>query len=147
MYVPILFLYHNSIMLAAVFGITSPHPGSISSYFTSLCQYKYIELKTNVIFGDQNLLYHWKPRVNHLTHLSHSVSLHGQKDSFFTHFWVILTVYWPTMAQMSQMIHSSFSVYHLRVLRRCQGNYNIEYHNVQVSGQVGLPHGSHHRMR
>ena len=29
---------------------------------------------------------HWKPRVNHLTHLSRSVSLHGQKDSFFTHF-------------------------------------------------------------
>ena len=25
---------------------------------------------------------HWKPRVNHLTHLSHGVSLHGQKDSF-----------------------------------------------------------------
>ena len=32
---------------------------------------------------------HWKPRVNHLTHLSQSLSLHGQKDSFFTHFWVI----------------------------------------------------------
>ena len=39
---------------------------------------------------------HWKPRVNHLTHLSHSVSQCGQKDSFFTHFWVILSVYWPT---------------------------------------------------
>ena len=53
---------------------------------------------------------HWKPRVNHLTHLSHSVLLHGQKHSFFTHFWVILSVYWPTMAQMSQMIHLGFSV-------------------------------------
>ena len=39
-----------------------------------------------------------------------SVSLHGQKDSFFTHFWVILSVYWPTMAQMSKMIHLGFSV-------------------------------------
>ena len=48
--------------------------------------------------------------MNHLTHLSHSVSLHRQKDSFFTHFWVILSVYWPTMAQMTQMIHLGFSV-------------------------------------
>ena len=56
------------------------------------------------------MLVHWKPRVNHLTHLSHSVSPHGQKDSFFTHFWVILSMYWPTMVQMSQMIHSGFSV-------------------------------------
>ena len=67
---------------------------------------------------------HFKPRVNHLTHLSHSVSLHGQKDSFFTHFWVILSVYWPTMAQMSQMIHSGFSViywndFSLIPLRKC----------------------------
>ena len=54
---------------------------------------------------------HWKPRVNHLTHLSHYVSLYGQKYSFFTHVWVILSVYWPTMAQMSQMRkNSGFSV-------------------------------------
>ena len=33
-----------------------------------------------------------------------------KKDSFVTHFWVILSVYWPTMAQMGQMIHSGFSV-------------------------------------
>ena len=59
---------------------------------------------------------HWKPQVNHLSHLSHSVSLHGQKNSFFTHFWVILSMYWPTVAQMSQMIHSGFSV-QLWVLR------------------------------
>ena len=56
------------------------------------------------------MLKHWKPWVNHLTHLSHSVSLHRQKESFLTHFWVILSVYWPTVAQMSQIIHSSFSV-------------------------------------
>ena len=52
-----------------------------------------------------------KPRVNHLTHLSHYVSLHGQKDSFSHIFWVILSVYWPTMSQMSQMIHLGFSVW------------------------------------
>ena len=34
-----------------------------------------------------------------------------KKDSFVTHFWVILSLYWPTMAQMSQMIHSGFSVH------------------------------------
>ena len=28
-----------------------------------------------------------------------------KKDSFFTYFWVILSVYWSTMAQMSQMTH------------------------------------------
>ena len=48
--------------------------------------------------------------MSHLTHLSKSGSLHGQKDSFFTYFWVILSVYWPTMAQMSQMTHLGFSV-------------------------------------
>ena len=68
---------------------------------------------------------HWKPRVNHLTHLSHSVSLHGQKDSFFTHFWVILSVYWPTMAQMSQMIHSGFSVYFLLSQRLTVKLFNL----------------------
>ena len=28
------------------------------------------------------ILVHWKPQVNHLTHLSRSVSLHGQKTHF-----------------------------------------------------------------
>ena len=64
------------------------------------------------------LRYQWTdmyitPRVNHLTHLSHSVLLHGQKDSFFTHFWVILSLYWPTMVQMSQMIHLGFSSFYV----------------------------------
>ena len=39
-----------------------------------------------------------------------AIVCHYTDDSFFTHFWVILSVYWPTMAQMSQMIHSGFSV-------------------------------------
>ena len=38
-------------------------------------------------------------------------SPHGHKDSFFTYFWVILSVYWPTIAQMSQMTHLGFSVF------------------------------------
>ena len=36
---------------------------------------------------------HRKTRMSHLTHLSHSGSLHGQKDSFFTYVWVILSMY------------------------------------------------------
>ena len=56
--------------------------------------------------------------MSHLTHFSHSGSLHGQKDSFFTYFWVILSVYWPTMALMSQMTHLGFSVKHMRHLLR-----------------------------
>ena len=55
--------------------------------------------------GPAGNLTHRKPWVNHLTHLSDNVSVHGQKDSFFTHYWVILSVYWHTMAQM---IHSCF---------------------------------------
>ena len=62
---------------------------------------------------------HRKTQMSHLTHLSHSGSLHGQKDSFFTYFWVILSVYWPTMAQMSQMTHLGFSVYKKYVFRVC----------------------------
>ena len=54
---------------------------------------------------------HRKTQMSHLTYLSHSGSLHGQKDSFFTYFWVILSVYWPTVAQMSQMTHLGFSVW------------------------------------
>ena len=38
-----------------------------------------------------------------------------KKRLIFTHFWVILSVYWPTMAQMSQMIHSGFSVIDIRL--------------------------------
>ena len=35
--------------------------------------------------------------MSHLTHLSHSGSLHGQKNSFFIYFWVILSLNWPTI--------------------------------------------------
>ena len=50
--------------------------------------------------------------MSHVTHLCHSGSLHRQNDSFCSYFWVILSVYWPTMAQMSQMTHLGFSVNH-----------------------------------
>ena len=63
--------------------------------------------------SDMIYTHHRKTQMSHLTHLSHSGSLHGQKDSFFTHFWVTLSVYWPTTAQMSQMTHLGFSVVHV----------------------------------
>ena len=36
--------------------------------------------------------------------------VHGQNDSKMCDKWVFLSLQWPTMAQMSQMIHSGFSV-------------------------------------
>ena len=54
----------------------------------------------------QHIPVHRKTRVNHLTHLSHSVSIHRQNDSKMSEKWVFLSVYWHTMAQMSQTIHS-----------------------------------------
>ena len=52
-----------------------------------------------------------KTRVNHLTHLSHSGSVHGQNDSKMCEKWVFLSVYWHTMAKMSQLTHLGFSVH------------------------------------
>ena len=59
------------------------------------------------------------------------------KRLIFTHFWVILSVYWPTMAQMSQMIHSGFLCTNFQLdMSKNRDMYNLTYTHIQAESII-----------